>query len=126
MIRDLREALRMTETPDPPRVESSTEESEHADSDQSHYGPDTPPNRRRGSGLQYNLLDESTDSEDPVYNVIAGPPPVLPTQEAPAPQSPAQNQNPEDTDDTPSPLRTRRGTIRYPPPPPKKRKQEAK
>ena len=158
-IVDIEAAIFVTETPDPPEEESSTEgsiqpDSDHAtdgsgraDSDHASDGPDTPP-LRRGSGIDYRLLDESTDSEEVSYTVH---PPIdfaaileanrqaaqmanhlsPSTQEAPPAQpippaaQPQPGETSEEEDGTTSPLRTRSGNIRGPPAPPKKRQPRA-
>ena len=93
MLTELEAAMILTETPLSPEEESSTEGSGQADSDQADDGPDSPPAHRRGSGLRYNLLDESTDDEVPPYNIDRGTPAT--EDSPPSPQPGPSNQRPD-------------------------------
>ena len=155
LLNEIEAAMHLTETPLSPDEESSTADSGPADSEQSNEDPDdpdSPPNMRRGSGIRYNILDETSDEEpaspqpgpsghqavdfaallnasrDAARNVrhSGSSSPGQPTQEAPPTQpiNPAINlpRDSSSDDSGPSPPHTRSGRIRGPPTAPKKRK----
>ena len=145
-INNMQEALFLTETPDPPLEESSTDDSQNSESDYATDRPDSPRQRLRSS-TNHGMLDDSSDNEVPPYTVQPGPSrnndfaailaatrdaardatPGPSTREAPPTATPpAEHRHRDDRDDTPSPLHTRAGTIRTNPPGPKKRRQRDK
>ena len=82
-INNMVEALFLTETPDPPIEETTTDDSQNSESD---YAPDRPdsPRGRCASSTNNDLLDESSDDEIPPYTVQPLPD-APPTESSPQP-----------------------------------------